>query len=320
MRQGRELEQLVECMEKALSSSGAVVTSPDRIPDRDTGELREVDISVRQQVGSVSVLVIVECRDRGRPQDVTWIEQVAEKRNSVLAARAVAVSPRGFSRGAVQKAKALGVELRQLTALSAHDIVLWLRVEQVVLFEAHSDIVEVAPVLDPQTTEQKRAATDFFAGLGEGGERSGSLLRMPDRVKLVPNQLWDEACRSIDPHLTIPEDGTRVRRSLELRMRVPFSLFLQAESALVPIRSVTITADVWYEKRQVPLNRMMGYRSDSEIFAQTAEYLVECSGRTEVMSITTDLRSGHASISRRPLPPDDELAEMSVRVKLGPRP
>jgi hypothetical protein len=45
---------------------------------RNSGTSREVDVSLRSQVGSVSVLVIIECRDRAKPQDVTWIEPAAE--------------------------------------------------------------------------------------------------------------------------------------------------------------------------------------------------------------------------------------------------
>ena len=59
----RELELLVSRIEGALAPAGAVIRSPDRIPDLITGELREVDVSIRYRVGSVELLVTVECRD-----------------------------------------------------------------------------------------------------------------------------------------------------------------------------------------------------------------------------------------------------------------
>ena len=60
----RELELLVSRIEGALAPAGARIRSPDRIPDISTGDLREVDVSIRHRVGSVELLVTVECRDR----------------------------------------------------------------------------------------------------------------------------------------------------------------------------------------------------------------------------------------------------------------
>ncbi|MFN2510566.1 MAG: hypothetical protein ABR568_03875 [Pyrinomonadaceae bacterium] len=53
----RELELLVSRIEGALAPAGAVIRSPDRIPDLITNELREVDVSIRRRVGSVDLLV-----------------------------------------------------------------------------------------------------------------------------------------------------------------------------------------------------------------------------------------------------------------------
>ena len=91
-RAGRDLEQLVAHLETFLGPQGAEIQSPDYLPDRVTGERREVDISIRLHVGSAPVLVIAECRDRSRVEDVTWIEQLASKRDDVGAAKAIAVS------------------------------------------------------------------------------------------------------------------------------------------------------------------------------------------------------------------------------------
>ena len=57
--------------------TGAVIKSPDYIPDIFTGQAREIDVSIRCKIGSVEILITVECRDRVRTEDVTWIEQLA---------------------------------------------------------------------------------------------------------------------------------------------------------------------------------------------------------------------------------------------------
>ena len=99
-RAGRSLELLVQALEQLLAGAPVEIRSPDFIMGRNSGTSREVDVSLRSQVGSVSVLVIIECRDRAKPQDVTWIEQLASKREDVGADKAVAVSAGGFSAGA----------------------------------------------------------------------------------------------------------------------------------------------------------------------------------------------------------------------------
>jgi len=72
----REFEKLVAQVEWALGGQHAKVTSPDRIQDKDvaTRHLREIDVSIRMTVGSAPVLVIIECRNRSRKQDVEWVE------------------------------------------------------------------------------------------------------------------------------------------------------------------------------------------------------------------------------------------------------
>ncbi|HUI39919.1 MAG TPA: restriction endonuclease, partial [Methanothrix sp.] len=104
VRKGRDLELLVAFLENHLGPLGIEIKSPDYIQDKDTSQLREVDISLRSKIGSSNILAIVECRDRKGDEDVTWIEQLSRKRESVGADKAVAVSSSGFSDPAIIKA------------------------------------------------------------------------------------------------------------------------------------------------------------------------------------------------------------------------
>ena len=65
----REFEQLVARIEQTLAPQGAVVTSPDHVKDLYTGQDREVDATIRFRVGTVPILITVECRKRDRVQD-----------------------------------------------------------------------------------------------------------------------------------------------------------------------------------------------------------------------------------------------------------
>jgi hypothetical protein len=53
------VELLVSRIEGILGPDGASVTSPDHIPDKVTGKLREVDASVRFQIGSIPILEFI---------------------------------------------------------------------------------------------------------------------------------------------------------------------------------------------------------------------------------------------------------------------
>ena len=66
------------CLLAAVVFVAAHAQAPDtKAQDKETKKEREVDVSIRYPVGSVSILITVECRRRGRVEDCTWIEQLA---------------------------------------------------------------------------------------------------------------------------------------------------------------------------------------------------------------------------------------------------
>jgi hypothetical protein len=126
LKPGRLLEMLTARIEGAISDSDVIIKSPDHLPDLVMeGETREVDVSLRSKVGSAEVLVIIECRDRRRSADVTWLEQVKSKREAVGADRAIAVASASFSKRALAYARRYGVDARTLAQLSTAEIKAW---------------------------------------------------------------------------------------------------------------------------------------------------------------------------------------------------
>jgi hypothetical protein len=121
----RQFELLVATIEELLAPNGAVVKSPDRLRDIDTRRLRQVDASIRYSVGSVELLLTIECRRRSRNADVRWIEELATKRIKIGAAKTIAISPKGFSPEARQCASRYGIELRVLGEITPSDIAAW---------------------------------------------------------------------------------------------------------------------------------------------------------------------------------------------------
>lgn len=130
-RKGRALELLVARLEAVAAMGEAQVTSPDFILGKSSQVKREIDVSVRSKVGSTEVLVMFECRDRAGSEDVTWIEQIATKRDDVGASVAVAVTTAGFSAAAKNMASSKSIQLRTVSEITPEDVMSWCRLEHI---------------------------------------------------------------------------------------------------------------------------------------------------------------------------------------------
>ena len=116
---------MVARIEANLGPQGVKVTSPDHIKDVVTGEFREVDASLRYQVGSAQILIIIECRDRKTVQDVMWLDQLNTKKNDINANKCIAVAKKGFSKAAAKKAKHYGIDIRLVQEVTNEEIKTW---------------------------------------------------------------------------------------------------------------------------------------------------------------------------------------------------
>ena len=125
----REFERVVARIEAAAGPLNMAVKCPDRVRSLVTGRLREVDASIRMKMGTSDVLITIECRKRKPTQDVTWIEQLATKRQAIGAARTIAVSSNGFSSDAQTAAKFYGIDLRTISELSIESINQFLKID-----------------------------------------------------------------------------------------------------------------------------------------------------------------------------------------------
>ena len=67
-----EFQRLIAVIQSHLDP-GSTVTESAMFADVVTGTSREVDIAVAGRVAGQAVTVSIECRDRSRGPDVTWI-------------------------------------------------------------------------------------------------------------------------------------------------------------------------------------------------------------------------------------------------------
>ncbi|MCI0423397.1 MAG: restriction endonuclease [Acidobacteria bacterium] len=200
----RTFERLVALIELEAGPRGARVVSPDRIRDIDTGQLREVDASIRFNAGSVEILVTVECRKRSRKADDTWIEQLATKRHKIGAARTIAVSSAGFTDSAQVSAKRYGIELRHLESIRSEDIDSWFLPHGIVhIFRDVEDIQCVVHLASGATESIEAMRPAFRHKLVNGLFPAAAFLNFIEMKE--PKRFW-----------AVPLDGTKTRLTFEL--------------------------------------------------------------------------------------------------------
>lgn len=121
-KNSEKFERLITRIHELIEKPGTKVAWNEHIPDPDNpSRQRQVDITLRD---SESV-THVECRIHKEKQDVKWIEELIGRRASLKADTIIAVSASGFTKGAIAKAEAHGVVLRDLLSLTEKEIKDW---------------------------------------------------------------------------------------------------------------------------------------------------------------------------------------------------
>lgn len=105
-----EFQQVIHAIQHQLAGANGVTVSESKmLVDRVTGVEREVDVAIETEVANSPITIGVECRDRGRPADVTWVEQQMAKHQH-LTDKQVLVSRSGFTKDALKTAHLYGME------------------------------------------------------------------------------------------------------------------------------------------------------------------------------------------------------------------
>lgn len=117
--EGRFLEILVRFIERNLAPKGVTIKSPERFYSNGK-QIGEIDITIRGKLGSSTIFVGVECRDRpcDGPQGIDWLELIAGKKSLLKVDKMVAVSSTGFRPEAVEAAKHFNIDLLTVSDVS----------------------------------------------------------------------------------------------------------------------------------------------------------------------------------------------------------
>jgi len=116
----KRFEELVAKIQTDLAGD-AVVTTNERIVGKVTGVLRQVDVTIRKNVGQFELLIVLDCKDHADAVDVNDVGQFMELVHDVGAHKAAMVAANGFSEAAGKRAEAAGIELYRVVDTGDHD-------------------------------------------------------------------------------------------------------------------------------------------------------------------------------------------------------
>lgn len=252
-QQWREFERLVARIEADADPHGIVVKSPDRVRCKDTARLREVDATIRSKIGSSELLVTIECRDRSKVQDVTWIEQLASKKQAIGAALTIAVSSRGFSSDAEKIAARHGIMLRQTQELALSDLSPLLGLDLVVFWHKGCSCTGVAvrsfrqgegdtrPEVD-EADYYLPSDTDIFAEIFHDDAEG---------TRWSINSIWLEVQESLDPYAEIEKAAPAELRTA--RIHYPGTVSIETPKGSMRLGHVFLGMAIWIEPEFVSI-------------------------------------------------------------------
>jgi hypothetical protein len=103
-KRSNSFQRLVKLLHERLDNNWKV-TESKMFKDSDTGEDREVDVVLESTEAGYEIVISIECRDHKRKADVTWVESMAKRHESLPTSKLALWSASGFSKSAIKKAK-----------------------------------------------------------------------------------------------------------------------------------------------------------------------------------------------------------------------
>jgi len=313
-RRGKELELLVATLEKMLGGSNFEIKVNDRIPDKDTGELREIDVSLRLKAGSHEFLTIIECRDRKAVPGAPWIEQLASKRDSVGANKAVAVSSSGFSKPAVKKARIHNIIVRTIDKITLADVSKWMQAETIEVIGRYSEIVEIANMTlsgkGIKTDDLMNKIDEFIRPAVKDFDKPLFFEPKTNRHPSLRN-IWTES------QMQNPEQFNNWFRQAEdsgERLSIRWCVKTRPHLVLEPflprcwVSQITFHARLWVEKKKVSPRQIVQYTEGEKGLSQMVRFIFDMGGE----EVSVDFLKGRDAISLLVTRPDSGNMNINV--------
>jgi hypothetical protein len=109
----KRFEKLVCEIQKGMTADAKVILN-DSIVGVDSKVPRQIDISIRKQIGPYSILVVIDCKDHAEPIDVKGVEEFAGLAHDVRANKGTIISSNGFTESAKTVARNRGIDTFRL--------------------------------------------------------------------------------------------------------------------------------------------------------------------------------------------------------------
>jgi hypothetical protein len=158
-RKGKETEKIVQSIEQLLLSDDfkeiTEIISPDYLLNHLTGTKQEVDISIKININSHPILIVIECRDWASKQSSTWIQQLVTKKANLHIDKMIALSTSGFSSPAIKLAKAEGIETRILQKFDPFELLELIKKEPMTYIETKIELINVDLILFKKDIHKK---------------------------------------------------------------------------------------------------------------------------------------------------------------------
>lgn len=121
-RHGQRFHNFIATLERMFANQDrATVAFSLRLPNKDTGRLRERDVVITRRTHHGPNLTALECRDQRRKVGIPQIEAFAKKCEKTGIHQGVVVAVNGFASTARTKAKALNMTCMELVEAEAFE-------------------------------------------------------------------------------------------------------------------------------------------------------------------------------------------------------
>lgn len=232
-RPGQRFHNFVAILERMFAhQEGVTVDSPLRLPDKDTGRLREHDVVIIRRTHHGPSLTAIECRDQGRKIGVPQIEAFAKKCEKTGIHRGIVVAANGFTSTARTKAKALNLTCMELAEAESFE---WIGTATIVgQFHNFTAIEACVRLVENGRKVTNPSIVYTSDGLPYTGEDIQSLIM----DKLPPNARHSNIRQTLNGQIVAPMEGFYVIDAQGQRFQgkdITFTYALEIEVTECPI-------------------------------------------------------------------------------------
>ena len=119
IKKWEKFEEVVANVQKIFAPNSKV-THNDKVRGKISKKLRQIDISIRQNVGQYNIFIAIECKDYKVPIDLNTMEEFKSKLQDIEANKGAIVSASGFTDGAKKIAHDAGIDIYRLVDTDEH--------------------------------------------------------------------------------------------------------------------------------------------------------------------------------------------------------